>query len=439
MPRLIALAAFVVAVVSIRAWGFIGISNDDASRALIAWDFARSPTLDPTRSSWLPAHTWTLGAILALWRDLDLAPRALSLASALACITLTARITRSLAASTLATVAALAITASWRWTLLPAASGAVPELPCAAWFLGAVALLQRGHFALAGACLSLSCGHRYEAWFAGAALVAYELLARRKGAWRLALTASVVPLAWLAINHARSGDALDFVHRVEAFRRAEGPLAPWSARLVRYPRLLVTELPLLVLFASLGVRAAWRSPLRTDALRLALASVLTLAMLTLGDLRGGGPTHHPARALVLCAWTLAPIAALGLTSLRSPLALAAAVACSLVLGAPRASELRDGVSRDAVCAGDAMRRLQSRQASPWLIEFARQDALWVEARSSSPERAVADRAFGASARSRGVTDRERAAAASSRELSETLLQKGFHATDRCGTWTVFTR
>ncbi len=436
-------AALVVAVFSLRASGFTGISNDDASRALIAWDFSRSPSLDPTRSSWLPVHTYALGAIVTLWRDLDAAPRALSLAAAIACVALSARLARDLGARRVATLAALAIAASWRWTLLPAASGAVPEMPCVAWFLGAIVSLQGGRPALAGACLSLACGHRYEAWFGGAALVVYELVSRRPGAWRFALAASAVPLAWLAINHARAGDALEFVRRVEAFRRAEGALPPWPSRALREPLLLVTEVPLLVLAASRGVYRG-SAPDRdvTLARRLAFAALATLATVTLGDLRGGGATHHPARALTLVAWTLTPLAALGLSSITSRAWALAAVALSVFIGAPRARELHDGVSRDAVCAGDAVKRARATRRGPWFIEFARQDALWVEARSGAPERALPDRAYGSpSADPARAVDRRGAgvAAVSSDEARESLRGSGYSLADRCGAWSVWTR
>ncbi len=436
-------ALLVVAVFSLRAWSFTGISNDDASRALIAWDFSRAPSLDPTRSSWLPVHTYTLGAIFTVWREPDAAPRAVSLVAAIACVVLAARLARDLGARRVATLAALAITVSWRWTLLPAASGAVPEMPCAAWFLGAIVLLQRGRPALAGACLSLACGHRYEAWFGGAALVANELVSRRPGAWRFALTASVMPLAWLAINHARAGDALDFVHRVEAFRRAEGPLPPWLTRALREPLLLVTELPLLALAASRGLVGA-QLPDRDVTLtrRLAFAAFAMLALVTLGDIRGGGPTHHPARALTLLAWTLTPLAALGLSSITSRAWTLVAVTLSLFIGTPRAREIHDGVSRDAVCAGDAVRRARVTRSGPWFVEFARQDALWVEVRSGAPERALPDRAFGAPSAdpSRSVTrSGAPVAAASSEATRESLRQSGYALSARCGAWSVWTR
>lgn len=434
---LVACLALLVAVVCLRATGFVGISNDDAARALIAWDFAHAPTLDPTRSSWLPAHTWTLGALLALWPDLDAVPRLVSLASTLASIALTLRIARALGATNLAALAALAIPLSWRWTLLPAAAGAVPEMPCVAWFLGAVALLQGRRFALAGACLTLACGHRYEAWFGGAALVVFELASKREGAWRFALTASLLPLAWLAINYARGGDALDFVHRVEAFRRAEGPLPPWPARALRDTTLLLTELPLLVVAAALGLRVAWRDH---SARGLMVTAAATLALLTLGDLRGGGPTHHPARALTLLAWALTPIAAVGLSSLRARAWLVAVVVPSLVVGAPRPHDA--AVSRDAVCAGDAVRRARITRSGAWFIEFDRQDALWVEARSGAPDAARADRAYGAHAvdPSRDFTRAPASiAAVSSDAHSAALRAAGLHVDARCGAWRVWVR
>src|SRR6187549_3442459 len=78
---LIAIACAAIAIVLQRV-GFIGISDDDAARTLIAWDFARAPSLDATRSSWLPVHTYLLGALLAVSREIWWTPRVLSLLSA---------------------------------------------------------------------------------------------------------------------------------------------------------------------------------------------------------------------------------------------------------------------------------------------------------------------------------------------------------------------
>ena len=41
--------------------------HDDAARTLIAWDFVRAPSIDPTRSSWLPVHTYLLGGVLRVF------------------------------------------------------------------------------------------------------------------------------------------------------------------------------------------------------------------------------------------------------------------------------------------------------------------------------------------------------------------------------------
>ena len=69
--------------------GFVGLSDDDAARSLIAWDWARAPSLDPTRSSWLPVHTYLVGSTLRLFPSLLVTPRAVSLAAGiLACLLL---------------------------------------------------------------------------------------------------------------------------------------------------------------------------------------------------------------------------------------------------------------------------------------------------------------------------------------------------------------
>lgn len=435
----IALTLFTTGLGVLRHLGLVGISNDDAARALLAWSAQRAPSLDPTRSSWLPAHTWELSALLRLAPDPDLTPRLLSWASACAAVALTVRAAHRLGASRAGLAASLLTLLAWRWTLLPAAAGAVPELPCAAWLLAGVALLDDERPTLAGLCVTVACGHRYEAWFAGAALALHETITNPRRAWRFALTASLMPLAWLAINHTRNGDAFDFVHRVEAFRRHEGPLPTMGARLVRYPWLALRELAW-----PLGAAAfAWRTqPTLRDApaRRRVVAAVAVFAMLVWGDLRGGGPTHHAARALVLVAWLVAPLAACVTTRLRSVWSVAALAAALVV--APRRAELTDGVHPDAVCAGDTVHATLT-DGAPWFLEASRQDFLWVEVRSRAPDGVRVDRAYGSpvadeGSRARGLA--EALVAVTVRETPERAMRDGrWHIAHRCGAYSVWTR
>jgi hypothetical protein len=223
------------------------------------------------------------------------------------------------------------------------------------------------------------------------------------------------------------------------------PLAPWVTRALRYPWLTLRELGVWTMLAALGLRAA-RGEARALAWRCAACAIAVLLWLTVGDARGGGPTHHPERALVLVQWLLAPLAALGLGSLArtSRVAAALCLAVCFVLGAPRVRDWRDGVSVDAVCAGDAVRRARrQRSDAPWFVELDRQDFLWVELRSNAPERAVPDRVYrgrapsieAATALARGSV----VAAVSSMRVSRALESAGFREFERCGGWRVLAR
>lgn len=413
-----------------RAWGFVGVSNDDASRALIAWDFARAPSLDPTRSSWLPAHTWVVGAAMSLARSPLRAPYAVSFAATAAAVWLAVRASVQRGASRAGAWGAAALLLAWRWSAWSGAAGCVPEMPTAALLLGAAVALGGGRTVLAGALAALACGHRYEAWFALAGMclgVAWETRDRR--ALRFALVGLTMPALWLAINHARVGDALDFVRRVEAFRAREGAQ---PAGALRYPFVLAGELPHVVALAAAGVIAARRA----DA--TALGALGVLAGLVLGDARGGGPTHHAARALLAGAWLLAPSVARGIDALRGRWRLAlVGVFAAALWRAPRAREVEGFVARDAVAAGDALRAGRG----PWLIEGARQDHLWVMLRSGRPEDAVRDRAYGADAPSEAERARWAArgglAAASSEGALNALRERGFRVPrGAVGAWRV---
>jgi hypothetical protein len=520
---LVALVALCAWVAYVYAAGFVGISNDDASRALIAWDFARAPSLDPTRSSWLPVHTYVMGAALRAFPWLDVTPRVLSALAALVAVLASARLTTRAGVRPFALALALLACVSWRWTVLPSAAGAVPEMPCVALVMIALWALGReratvGSRLAAGVSLALACGHRYEAWCAAFALVAVELyLAReekslRRGAVVLALMVVIVPVAWLAINHARSGDAFDFAKRVVAWRRAEGPLASVPERVVRYPWLVLRELPLWVPLALVGARWSWvqsadvtspraaaqplsrrgegpstptggSSPVRHPSplspsgegargnggevartpstagggtralvLRCAGVALAVLAFLVYGEVRGGGPTHHHARTLLLVAWALVPLVAAGVDGLVAALEtrrgrVVAAVLCAAMIAwaRPRRDDWQGGVPADAVAAGDRVAELLKREGggARWYVELERLDFLWVELRSGAPERAIADRVYGRPAPGENErVERARTAhvAAVSTHVSEAMLRRaGFVVDARRGGWVILRR
>jgi hypothetical protein len=442
-----ALAPTVLFVGCLLLWihGFLGVSNDDAARALIAWDTAHAPTIDPTRSSWLPLHSLLLAALMAIGGSPCIAPFVASFGGGLVALAALGRALRREALDAWTTPAALALVVAWRWSLFSAAAGGVPEMPAVA--LVCVALERwtsrsPGAWWQAGLALTLACGFRYEAWFAvvGFALAAAAHERARSKLPATLAVAAVVPLAWLLLNHLHRGDALDFAHRVAAHRRAVSPtLAPWWERPLTVAATTLRELPWVALLVVQVRTIVARSRLASLGGAMALAVWVGLA---LEAARGGGATHHPARTLLPVAWLLAPALAAAFDGLRARrhALVAAALACA-AWGAPRPGELAAMGAPDAAAVGAEVRRRWP--VGRWCLELGRQDALWVEWRSGASRRTIPDRVFGeapgdAAARAGACLD-ARGAVTSSGDLEKALRAVGFRLARRRGPWALLER
>ena len=163
-----------------------------------------------------------------------------------------------------------------------------------------------GAFALAVACFC-----RYEAWPIAVAFAGFSLAdAARKRAPSTAVASNqflfsaglaLSPIAlWLLHGVLVHGDALFFWKRVASYRHALGDGPPLGERLASVPLSLIADEPelwlgLVVVAADLRLLTSYRRP-RVGALVL-------LAFLLLGEVSGGGPTHHAGRA-VLPVWYL---------------------------------------------------------------------------------------------------------------------------------------
>lgn len=292
----------------VLASGFHALSDDDYARLVIAQAFAHAPSLDPSGTSWLPLPFWLYGTVMAaLGRDVDVA-RATALG--------------------LGIVAAMLVHTAARWLSLPRRSAllgaagaaalpyaawlgvaAVPEYPTAALILLGAAgsgskLLHRrmlGGVALAAACLS-----RYEAWPVAAVFALLSLWrAAKQRAPLLALPGLIAiagPLGWLAHGALSHGDALFFVARVTAYRKAVGGGAPsLLERLFGYPLALLRCEPEVMGLLIVGLIAAWRLDFTRVLTRYREGVLLLAALLVfliVGDLRDGAPTHHAERPLL---------------------------------------------------------------------------------------------------------------------------------------------
>jgi hypothetical protein len=333
----LALLKFAVSAGVIAA-GVTAISDDDFSRVVLAQQFAARPRLDPTGSSWLPVPFWVYGSALAAFgRTLEVA-RAVAVGLGIVSVGFVWASARLLGLAPRAALLGGALAACFPYSAWLGVA-AVPELPSAALLLMALAavaqarrLARRGESslwvmtsALAALAVTLAAGSRYEAWPVAGGVAGVTWLeaasGRVAGRWRtygvlVGFVALSFPLAWLAHGHFVHGDTWFFVRRVAEYKAALGTPGSSAAVLFAYPVAFVRSEPeLLLLAASSAVLWARRAPRAWQGWfgglqRPLLLLLLQLAVLILGDIRGGGPTHHPERALV-CGWLLAAVVAGG--------------------------------------------------------------------------------------------------------------------------------
>ncbi|MSP25871.1 MAG: hypothetical protein EXR75_12065 [Myxococcales bacterium] len=330
--------------------GFRAVSDDDFARVVLAQQFARTPALDPTGTSWLPLPFWLTGGVMRACGDTSLAvARGTAFALGLGAALIVYAAARLLIADRRAAVAGAVVAAIFPWSARLGIA-TVPELPAAALSLFGIATLASNsakHRIFGAISLLCACLCRYEPWPLAAAFAAVTLLERgpqrlsaatRRVAVSLALAG---PLGWLAHNALAHGDALHFLARVSAYRRAvvgEGHVA----ELFAYPLALLREEPELWLMAIGGALLAARvgmSPLLMPrANRPALALAAMVALLSVAALRGGAPTHHAGRAM-LAVWLAVALYGGGAIyravahAGRARVAVAIIVAVSVALGA----------------------------------------------------------------------------------------------------------
>jgi hypothetical protein len=308
--RELALLFGVRGLACIAAWhaGFRALSDDDYARIGIAQRFAHAPHFDPTSTSWLPAPFWIYGAIFRLFgTDLGVA-RATAIAAGLAATVLLYVAARLLGADRLgAMLGAVFSTALVPYSALLGIA-ALPEVPCAAVLVFAIATLSQREFGIrvfGASSLLVACLSRYEAWpiaLVFASSCCWDALrARQPELLWCAILALAGPALWLILGRMEHGDALFFVARVTAYRRALGGAEPsLLRRLIEYPRLMLWDG--LLLWPILLVLWFWPSKRKTSDpfgyFRALLALSALLAFLMLGSVRDGVPTHHAARVLL---------------------------------------------------------------------------------------------------------------------------------------------
>ncbi|HEX4340562.1 MAG TPA: hypothetical protein VH062_31855 [Polyangiaceae bacterium] len=357
----LAVVALVKAALSVAvlAGGFVALSDDDFSRIVIGEQFAHAPSLDPSGTSWLPLPFWLLGTAMAVFGRTLATAHATAVLSGVLSALLVHRAARWLRVSRAGSVLA-AIVASSILTAAKLGASVQPEaLTAGLVTLGAASTRVDGSRRTWGAvALFAACLCRYETWAAAAMfalLTSYDAFhvgrprrprevltsgfapldterrygeseppgplelkeaaaadatvagVRRKRLGLLAVAALplLAPLAWIVHGVISHHDALFFLHRVAAYRRALGVTEPVGRSLLAYPALLFRVEPEVTLSAILVLRiAADRAPRALSRLvRPALVVLAMLVFLVVGRALDGAPTHHAARTL-LPLWTL---------------------------------------------------------------------------------------------------------------------------------------
>jgi hypothetical protein len=320
--------------------GLLALSDDDYARITIAQRFAEHPTFDPSGTSWLPFPFWVTGSAMKLLDpSLDVARLMGSVLAIGATWLLFA------AGRMWGFTENQAFWAAFGATVLPVVavlgSVTVPELPTAA--LATFALVAVSSRAggverrvpsawapslLAGAAMLAATLSRYETWPIAVVVSVFAFLRKDElVAWKRVVSGLlplVGPAWWVFHNRLAHGDALLFLHRVASYREALGTAGSHQGGVLAYAGSLLAGCPA-VLVALVGLivvrffregRAAATERLR-PFFSWAVAAAALLAFLTVGELVGGAPTHHPERAL-LSVWLLATLAIVDLVSLERP-------------------------------------------------------------------------------------------------------------------------
>ena len=307
--------------------GFRVVSDDDFARVVIAQKFAAAPHLDPTGTSWLPLPFWIVGAAMKLFGSTLEVARVLAVIFAALAGALVTAVACKVGLTRRRALAAAALTAFMPWAMQLSVS-TVPEVPaaaCAAAAMIAIASSSSRLRLVAAVALLGSCLSRYDAWPVAAAFAALTVVdaTRVRGRARIELLfaaalAIVGPLGWTLWQAVVYHDAFRYLRLVRSYRQALGGAPSIARRILGYPLGLVEDMREVVGAAVLGIVAYFVSRRRRArglehgaiadcSVRwgrpLGLAA-LQLAVLIVGDVRDGAPTHHPERALLSTATVL---------------------------------------------------------------------------------------------------------------------------------------
>jgi hypothetical protein len=309
----------------VLAHGFTHISDDDYARTVIAEQFAHSPRLDPSATSWLPLPFWleggamgTVGRSLGVARAVAMALGVASIAAPYGAMRLSgcSRAVAALAAFVTMVLpwnvwlGVATVPEGWTGALVAAAAIAMGNERAAPWAVGALMAASLARYEAWPACALAASHHSWRAVMVCRTLERSQRAdTNRKGVGSrrevlYALVAAAGPLAWMAWNAHAHGSPVHFLARVSAFRQAIGAAdMPLRDKLLGYPRAFVQETPEAAVLGMAGAAGlAASSILRARWKWAAAVAVATIAFLVVGDVRDGAPTHHAARALAAMWW-----------------------------------------------------------------------------------------------------------------------------------------
>jgi hypothetical protein len=357
---LIVAAAKIGVSAAVLLQGFRALSDDDYARIVIAQRFAAHPSLDPSGTSWLPFPFWVHGSVMALCGREPNVARVTAIALGVVGALFVWVAARWLGASRGGALLGALLACAFPYSAWLGVA-TVPEAFTAALVVfGSAAASMPGTARVLGAlALCAACLSRYEAWPAAAlfaGLTLRDAMARRsaiEGA--AALIALAAPAAWIVHGVYNHEDAMFFLTRVAAYRKAlGGSQASLLSGLVGYPLALLRCEPELVALAAIGLFGAFRIGDQHLLERYRRSLVILTGVLTFlvaGDVFDGAPTHHAERALLAIWFGVAIVA--GDTLVRAAAALTARERKRLAFG---------GAATLLLCAG---------LVRPW---FARRDS-----------------------------------------------------------------
>jgi hypothetical protein len=297
--------------------GFISTSGDDFLRALIAYEWSKSPFFAATEFGfaavlWLPQHFWLVGSGLRLYPDLWLVPLVVSLCFSLASLMVLYLTTSSLFAPRVGLLAVL-LAAFLPWQVWLTISGIAATLFHFLLLSGiylTLAWQASGKFRtliLAAATFLLLTMVRPEGWlYAGlfslfGLLTLYRTRTVPTTRWPLIL-AILLPgcfmLYWLYFNYITYGNALQFIKfSREAYQAEVSNVDSLLVRFLNYPVLMFIVSPwLLLLLIPALLHAFTRRQLNLNTYLYFFAGGLTLLMFL--SLIGTGTNTAPQRYVV---------------------------------------------------------------------------------------------------------------------------------------------